>query len=46
MVVSMWGGQKKTAGLPAVFWVLRVVCVYAFASPAARRGENQKYVKK
>ena len=35
-------GEKKPPGSPAVFWVLRDPFDYAFASPAARRGENQK----
>jgi hypothetical protein len=43
------GGTKKEKppGLPAVSGGVRVVSFdYAFASPAAKRCENQKYVKK
>jgi len=37
-------GIKKPPGLPAVFWVC-FAFVYALASPAAVRCENQKYAK-
>jgi hypothetical protein len=37
-----WAGPaKKPPGVPAVFWGFAWVQVRAFASPAARRGENQ-----
>jgi hypothetical protein len=42
--VDIETGIKKPPGLPAVFWV-RFALVYAFASPAAERCENQKYAK-
>jgi hypothetical protein len=42
----MPGRQKKTAGQPGGFWSLWRVCLYALASPAAERCENQKYAKK
>jgi hypothetical protein len=38
-------GIKKPPGLPAVVWMCFAGWTYAFASPAAERCENQKYVK-